>query len=155
MMNMTRMTGGWIALLALTIYGMAQEKRIDRSALPSAVVKTIDQELHGATVKGFSTDREHGKRVYEAETMLNGHSRDLQIAEDGTLNEVEEEVAFDALPSGVQHGLTKKAKGARITKVESLRKYGTLVAYEASTLNHGHTGEVQVGPEGATLAHAE
>lgn len=141
--------------LTITVAAIAQEKKIDRSALPPAVEKTLQAQSQGATIKGFTTEREHGQRTYEAEMMVNGHSRDIEIAADGTLNEIEEGVAFDSLPSGVQSALTKKAAGAKITKVESLTKNGKLVAYEAATLKGTKHGEIQVGPEGQTLTHEE
>ena len=143
------------AALALTLSAAAQEKKIERGSLPAAVARTVDQQTKGATVQGFTTEREHGKKVYEAETVVDGHTRDIQIAEDGTVNEVEEEVSFNSLSDGVKRGLTAKAAGARITKVESLTKGGRLVAYEAATLQGNRKGEVQVGPDGAMLKHAE
>ena len=142
-----------LVLAAYTLH--AQEKKIARSALPPAVEKSLEAQLSGATVKGFATETEHGKRVYEAETVLNGHTRDLQFATDGTLNEIEEEVAFDSLPAPVQKALTAKAGAAKITKVESLTKKGKLVAYEAATLKGKKTGEIQVGPSGENLKHEE
>ena len=143
------------AALVLTISAFAQEKKIGRSALPAAVAKTVEAETKGATVKGYSTERENGKKVYEAETLLHGRTRDIQVAEDGTLNEIEEEVALDTLPSGVQQALMAKAAGAKITKVESLTKGGKLVAFEAATLRGNKKGEVQVGPDGAPLTHEQ
>jgi len=146
-----------IAALSLTLplYALAQEKKIERSALPPAVEQTVQQQSQGATIKGFATEHEHGKKVYEAEMIVNGHTKDIQIAADGTLNEVEEEVAFDSLPAAVQSALTVKAAGAKIVKVESLTKKEKLVAYEAATLKGAKKGEIQVGPDGKTLAHEE
>ena len=149
----TRLAAASIFLLTLSL--TAQEKKIDRSALPPAVEKTVQSQSEGATIKGFTTEREHGQRVYEAEMIVNGHSRDIEIASDGTLNEVEEGVAFDSLPASVQTALTQKAAGAKITKVESLTKKGKLVAYEAATLKGKKRGEIQVGPNGETLSHEE
>jgi hypothetical protein len=133
----------------------AQERRIERSALPAAVEKSLQANLQGATIKGFATEVEGGKKVYEAETVLSGHTRDLQFAVDGTLNEIEEEVAIETLPASVQHSLRAKAGTAKITKVESLIKKDRLVAYEAATLKGTKKGEVQVGPNGETLKHEE
>jgi uncharacterized membrane protein YkoI len=143
------------SIFALSLTVLAQEKKIDRSALPPAVEKTVQTQSQGATVKGFATEVEHGKKVYEAEMIVNGHSRDIQIEPDGTLAKVEEEVSFDSLPANVQAGLTKKAAGAKITKVESLTKKDKLVAYEAATLKGTKKGEIQVGPDGKPLAHEE
>jgi hypothetical protein len=144
-----------LALTVSVVTVRAQEKKLRRAELPAAVRATIDRETKGATIKGFATEREGGKKVYEAETMVSGHSRDLQVAEDGTLNEIEEEVAFERLPDAVKAGLQAKAAGATIAKVESLTKGGRLVAYEATTRKGAKKGEVQVGPSGETLAHAE
>lgn len=143
------------SVLAITVCAVAQEKKIDRSALPPAVQKTVQAQSRGATVKGFSTDVENGKKVYEAEMMVNGHSRDIEIAPDGTLNEVEEEIAFNSLPSNVQTSLTAKARGAKITKVESLKKQDKLVAYEAAITKGTKHSEIQVGPDGKKLSHEE
>ena len=134
---------------------LAQEKHLTEAQLPKPVLQSIQQQSQGAEIKGYATEREHGKKVYEAETVIKGHTRDLQVAEDGTLNEVEEEVAFDDLSQAVKDGLTGKAKGAKITKVESLTKKGKLVAYEAATLKGSKKGEIQGGPLGETLVHEE
>lgn len=143
------------AIGAATRSAIAQEKKIDRSALPPAVEKTVQAQSQGATIKGFTTEVENGRRAYEAEMMVDGHSKDIEIASNGTLNEVEEEVAFDSLPANVQTALTAKAKGAKITKVESLKKKDKLVAYEAATLKGSKRGEIQVGPSGEKLSHEE
>ncbi|MBB5343846.1 hypothetical protein [Tunturibacter empetritectus] len=138
-----------------SLVGFGQEKTLSRSQLPPAVEKTVQIHSQGATIKRFVTERENGKTVYEAEMMVDGHTKDIQIAKDGTLNEIEEEVAIDSLPPEVQAALRKKAAGADITKVESLTKQGTLVAYEAATLKRHQKSEVQVGPTGKRLVHPE
>lgn len=134
---------------------LAADKKLSREQVPAHVLATADRETQGATVKGYLTEREDGRKVYEVETIVNGHTRDLQIAKDGTLNEVEEEVALSALPSSVQAGLKAKAKGAEVVKVESLTKKGKLVAYEADTLRGRRKGSIQVGTTGETLTHEE
>ena len=145
-----------LSLFAITALALhAQEHKIARTALPAAVEKTVQANTQGATIKGFATEMEGGKKVFEAETVVNGHTRDLQIAADGTLNEIEEEVAFDKLSPAVQKALTGKAGSAKIVKVESLTKKDKLVAYEAATLKGTRKGEVQVGPNGETLKHEE
>ena len=142
------------AVFVLSVAASA-EKKIDRSALPPAVQKTAESQSQGSTVKGYSIDHENGQTEYEVEMLSNGHSKDVSIAKDGTLLEVEEQVAFDALSSEVQSSLTAKAAGAKITKVESLTKKDKLVAYEAATLKGSKKGEIQVGPNGEKLSREE
>jgi hypothetical protein len=142
-------------LLACAGAGFAQEKHIKRTDLPPAVEKTVAAESAGATIKGFSTEKEKGETFYEAEMMVNGHSKDVLIDASGAVVEVEEEVAMDKLPSDVKAGLEAKAGKGKIVKVESLTKKGKLVAYEAQVLTNGKKGEVQVGPDGKPLDHEE
>ena len=143
-----------VTAIALTV-GASAEKKIERSALPPAVEKTVQAQSQGATIKGFTTETEGGIFLSEVEMTLNGHGRDISIAKDGTLLEVEDEVALNTRPVAVQSALTAKAAGAKIVKVESITKRGKLVAYEAATLKRAKKGEVQVGPNGEKLAHEE
>ena len=48
-----------------------------------------------------------------------------------------------------------KAGSGKITKVESIRKHGAIVAYEAKVLTNGKRSEVQVAPDGKPLDHEE
>jgi len=133
----------------------AQEKKIKRSDLPPAVEKTVAAQSAGATIKGFSTEKENGQTIYEAEMTVNGHSKDISMAADGTIVEIEEQVAMDSLSSDVKAGLQAKAGKGTILKVESLTKKGKLVAYEAKVDTNGKKSEVQVGPDGKPLDHEE
>jgi hypothetical protein len=141
--------------LLLASTALAQEKKIKRSELPPAVEKTVAAESAGATIKGFSTEKEKGQTFYELEMMVNGHSKDVLMAADGSIVEVEEQVAQDSLSAAVKAGLQAKAGKGKIVKVESLTKKGKLVAYEAQVETNGKKSEVQVGPDGKPLDHEE
>jgi uncharacterized membrane protein YkoI len=133
----------------------AQTKTITRADLPPAVEKTVAEHSQGATVVGFSTEVEGGKKVYEAALTVNGHARVLGIDEQGHLLETEDEVAMDSLPPAVKAGLLKAAGTGTIEKVETLTKKGKLVAYEAEVKTGTKRAEIQVGPDGKPLAHPE
>jgi hypothetical protein len=149
-------------LLAIVASGLllagtasAQEKKIKRSDLPPAVEKTVAAESEGATIRAFSTEKEKGQTFYEAEMIVNGHSKDVLIAADGTVVEIEEQVAPGSLSAEVKAGLQAKAGRGKIVKIESLTKKRKLVAYEAQVETNGKKSEVQVGPDGKPLAHEE
>ncbi len=144
-----------IAGSAVLTSAHAQEKKIKREDLPPAVEKTVAAQNQGATIKGFSTEVEGGKTLYEVELTVNGHGKDFSMDKDGKIVEVEEEVAMDSLPPQVKAGLTKAAGNGTISKVESLTKGGKLVAYDADVKNGSKRSEVQVGPNGNKLAHEE
>jgi uncharacterized membrane protein YkoI len=148
-----------IAILAGLFFAgicSAQEKKIKRSDLPPAVEKTVVEVSKGATVKGFSEETENGKTTYEVEMVIDGHTKDVELDPSGSIVEIEEETAMDSLPANVKAGLTTKAAGGKILKVETLTKGGKLVAYEAKVQSAaGKKSEIQVGPDGKPLDHEE
>jgi len=147
---------GVVLAVGLTLsFAQAQEKKITRAQLPPAVETTVARESQGATIKGFTTEVEHGKTFYEASLIVNGHSRDILLDKDGNVVEVEEEVSLDSLPATVQDALRKAAGSGTIQLVESLTKNGTLVAYEAHVKRGKKRSEIQVGPNGEKLKRLE
>jgi hypothetical protein len=142
-------------VLLLAGNASAQEKKIKRSDLPAAVKKTVSAQSAGATIRGFSTEKENGQTLFEVEMTVNGRSKDVSMTADGSVVEVEEQVALDELPPEVRAGLQAKAGKRKILKVESLTKRDKLVAYEAKVETNGKKSEIQVGPDGKALDHEE
>ena len=147
--------------VVLTVFALvgsvvhAAERKISRGQLPAAVQKTADEQTQAATVRGYSKDTENGQVEYEVEAISNGHHKDITIAPDGSLLEIEEEVSLGSLPAAVQSGLGAKAGNGKISKVESITKHGAIVAYEGHVITAGKRSEIQVGPAGQPLDHEE
>ncbi len=57
----------------------AQEMKIKRSDLPVPVEKTVAEESRGATIRGFSKEKQKSGTFYEVEMTVNGHGRDVLI----------------------------------------------------------------------------
>jgi len=146
-----------VALAAILLFVLpsisAREKRIKRSDLPPAVEKSVVENSRGATIRGLSQEREHGRTFYEAELIVNGHSKDVSMDKTGAVVEIDEQVAIDALPPPVRAELQAKAGRGKLLKVESQTKNGTVVAYEAQVLTKGKKAEVQVSPDGRASEH--
>jgi hypothetical protein len=156
-MKLTRWQG-CAAFLCSCVFAFGlpgQEKHLKKSDLPPAVQKVADQQSQGATVRGYASEMEDGKLQYEISLSVDGHTKDVAIAPDGTINEIEEQVFLDKLPSPVRDALQKKAAPGKILKVESLTKHDQLVAYEAQIITGSKKSEIQVGPDGRALTHPE
>jgi uncharacterized membrane protein YkoI len=138
---------------AVTVFG--QEKQLKKSDLPAAVQKTADEQSKGATIKGYSQEKENGQVAYEVALVVSGHTKDITMDAQGNVIEVEEEVDMKSLPAEVREGLQKHAGKLSIGKVESLTKQGTLVAYEAQVQSGKKHSEIQVGTDGKPLDHKE
>jgi hypothetical protein len=150
-----RLSLAFVCVILPAISLTAQEKKIKRSDLPAAVEKTAVAQSEGATIRGFSTEQENGQTYYEIEMTVDGHSKDVLIAANGDIAEVEEQAAVDSLPATVRDGLQVKAGKGKLLKVESITKHDKVVAYEAEVLAAGKHSEVQVGPNGQSLDHEE
>src|SRR6476620_3554364 len=92
-MNIRVCTGSVVIALAICSVVAAQEKKITRPQLPAAVEKTVARESQGATINGFATEIENGKRLYEVELTVDSHSKDISMDKNGNIVEIEEEVA--------------------------------------------------------------
>jgi hypothetical protein len=132
-----------------------QEKKIERSNLPPAVEKTVAAQSQAATIRGFSEETENGQKLYEVKLMLDGHKKNILMDANGSIVEVEEQVAMESLSPAVRDGLQAKAGSGKLVKVESITKNSKLVAYEARVMTNGKKSEVQVGPDGKPLDHEE
>ena len=153
-MCISRMIGVSVLVsLFFTIPTLTQEKKVKRSDLPLAVQKTVAVQSKGATIRGFSEEKEKGQTYYEAETSVLGNSKDILMDANGTVVEVEEQVAIESLPPAIAAALQTKAGDGKILKVESLKKHAKLVAYEAQVAGGSKKSEVQVGPDGQALDH--
>lgn len=142
----------FIATLSVAAIASASERKIPRSALPPAVEKTVQQQTQGATVREFTMETENGKVEYEVEMTANGHSKDVSIAPDGTILEVEETVTFDSLPTAAKAALLARANDAKIGTIESVSRNGKIVSYEAHVVSGGKRSEIAFGPNGEKLA---
>jgi len=128
---------------------------MQRAELPAAVQRAIDGQAQGATIQGYSTERENGKTYFEAAMMFNGHRKDVLFDTSGAVVEIEEQVAIGSLAPLVIRGLQAQAGRGKIVQVESISKHGQVVAYEAKVHTEGKRSEVQVGPDGKPLDHEE
>jgi hypothetical protein len=142
-----------IALAAVFVAGLAgvmsADQKLQLKNAPAAVQKGVAENLKGATLKGLSRETEGGRTTFEAETTLDGRSRDFVLDAAGRLLEVEEEMATDAVPAAVRTALESHGK---ILKVESVTR-GTTVTYEGTVEKGGKKSEVAVDASGKRLKH--
>jgi uncharacterized membrane protein YkoI len=120
-----------LAMLSLSLLGLAAEKSLELKNLPAAVQKTITEQAKGAEIKNISMEKEKGVSQYEVETMLNGKHRDFNVDSKGTLLVMEDETSIDAVPAPVKTAMVKAAGTGKITMVETVNK-GSVILYEAA-----------------------
>jgi uncharacterized membrane protein YkoI len=137
-----------VCLMGLAAMTQASEQRVKMEDLPPAVQATVKAQSQGATLHGLSKEVENGKTLYEAEMVVNGHGKDVEIDSSGAVVAVEEEVALSSLPAAARAAIEKSAGNGKVLKVEAITHGGSLVAYEAQVNNAGKRSEVRVDPQG-------
>jgi hypothetical protein len=109
---------------------VAADKKIQVKDLPPVVQAAVQESTRGATINGYAGEAEGGKTMFEAETTVNGHSRDLLFDASGTLVEVEEATSLDTVPAAVLTAL--EARGHVVT-VDQSREEGRHVRGDGQT----------------------
>ncbi len=120
--------------------------------LPAAVQKTVRAESAGGTIRALWKETgEDGKIVYEAELLVKGLTRDLNIAADGTVLVREQQLTLAELPEPVRRTVLAAAGGRKIRMLESVSLKGDLAYYEAHVGSGKSLEEVKVGLDGARI----
>ena len=131
--------------LAVAAADVAAQKTILVKDLPPAVQRVVqDEQSKGATIKKVSAEKEQGKTVYEVETTVAGHTRDVIVDATGRIVESEEEISIEAVPAAVKAAL--QAAGT-VLKVETLTR-GASVTYEAQIEKNGKKSEIALDAAG-------
>lgn len=129
----------------------AQETKVKMKDLPPAVQKTVQEQTQTAKLVGLSKEVENGKTFYEAETKVNGKSRDVLIDPSGTVVEVEEATTLAAIPEAARKALQQQAGTAgKILSVETVTK-GSVVTYEGVIQKGGKKSEFAVSADGTPV----
>lgn len=124
------------------------EKRVSLKSLPTAVQQTAHEHSQGAVIRGVSKEVEDGKTFYEVALKVNGRTKDITIAPDGTLVTAEEEVTLASLPTEARATIEKNLGKGRLLLVESVTEEGQLAFYEAHVQTGRKKSEIKVTTDG-------
>ena len=137
-----------VILLATTV--RADEKRIALKDAPAAVQQAIAAHSQGGTLRGVSTEISGGKRVYEAELVVGGRTKDVTFDAAGAVVSTEDEIPIDQVPAPVRAALVKAAGAGTVKRVEAVTEHGATF-YEAEIVTGGRTSEVTLDAAGRPL----
>ena len=147
---MTRISFRLASLTAVAVLAFAANS-IAVKDLPAAVQKTVQEQSKGAEIKNVAKEKEKGAWQYEVETMLNGKHRDFNVAANGDLIVVEEEIAIGDIPAAAKAAIEKKAGTGKLTMVEKVTKDGTTMYEGIYTNKGGKKLEVLVKADGTEV----
>ena len=121
---------------------LAQEAKITKKKVPTAVITAFKSAYPQATIRGYAREKENGKVYYEIESIEGQTTRDVLYNPDGTVAEIEESIAVSDLPAAAQEAMRAIYPNSVITKAEKITR-GDVTEYEA----HAKQGKKSVSME--------
>lgn len=113
------------ALIALAILARAEDekaKKIPFDKAPKAIRDAINNRFPDAEVGSIEKENENGKVVFDVELKHKGRKYEMDIEEDGTIIEIEKEVALKDVPKALVKNVKAKFPEATIKEVMEVNK---------------------------------
>jgi uncharacterized membrane protein YkoI len=113
------------ALLMLAMIARAEEdnaEKIPFDKAPKAIRDAINNRFPDAEVSSIEKEKEGGKVVFDVELKHKGRKYEMDIEEDGTIIEIEKEVALKDVPKALIKNVKAKFPEATIKEVMEVNK---------------------------------
>ena len=150
---------GVMILIVVMVCVVTYAGKHKKTALPAAVKAAIEALYPQAVIEEAKTEKECLK-VYEVELKQDGQEFEVTFAPDGTVIEVEMEVAMEDLPPAVAETVAKAARGANVKEIEQEATYAVVklvmletpqITYEAELTRDGMESEIELADDGTIL----
>jgi hypothetical protein len=123
----------------------------DAPACPAAVSAGVRKAFPTATIAGCKAERDHDKDFFEVKlTRAGGDRIEVDVAADGTILQIEEPIAVDALPDPVKKAFAAKYPRAKPSSA-SKQTVGKQVHYEIAFRTDRGRKEATFGADGSFL----
>ena len=111
-----------VGLIILATVCQADEKKISLDKVPKEVMESVKARFPGAEISSVEKETEDGEVVYDFELKHEGRKYEMDIKADGTITEIEKEVAAKDVPESVTNALKAKYPNATIKEVMEVNK---------------------------------
>ena len=136
-------------LTALTLRADDAAIAAKLAKLPPAAAEALKKAAGTAKIEKVNIEKDGKVTVYEVELSETGQpAREVSVTADGKLNAEEETMPLDKLPEVVRKAIEAGAKGAKIERVNRIKRASGAVTYEASYVNKGKKTDVEYLEDG-------
>jgi len=140
------------AFASFSVHAEADEKEMNKSQVPQAVLDAFAKTRPNAKIKGFEGKSQGGKTVIEIEFKENGVEFEYIYSSDGTLLEIEQEIKPADLPQAVFDTVKTAHPTAKIKEATKiLLPDGIVSRFEIEIKRGGKEFEVEIDPNGKIL----
>jgi hypothetical protein len=109
-------TSAIFALACVVSLAFGQEK-ITPDKLPPKVAAAVKARFPGAAITSITKEVEDGAVVFDIEMMRDGKKHEMDCKEDGTLVDIQNQIAEKDLPPAATTAIKAKYPGSKITEV--------------------------------------
>jgi hypothetical protein len=134
----------------------AQDEKVDVDKLPAKVSATLKARFPGAKITTATKTLENGEVIYDIEMTRAGRKHEMDLKEDGSIVNFENEIAVNALPAAVVAAVKTKYPGSTIKEAMEVMvikdKKDTVEEYEV-IIETAEKKEVElaVSPDGKRI----
>jgi uncharacterized membrane protein YkoI len=109
-------------LLAAGVRADDKAEKIPLDKVPKAIMDAIKGRFPAAEISSVEKEKEDGKIVFDVELKHQGRKYEMEIAEDGTILEIEKEVAAKDVPAAVTKAALAEYPRATVKEVMEVNK---------------------------------
>lgn len=119
---------------------------------PATVKAAAMAAVPGGELTELSIDEDDGVKVYEFDAVTaDGDAVEIDVLEDGTVEEIEQEIALADVPPGVLAKLEETAPGFQAEEIERSSRPGGVEIYEFEGEHDGQEAELEIDADGQLL----
>jgi hypothetical protein len=119
---MRRSVGPWAAAIVVLTAVRADEEKVALDKLPKAVTNAVKAKYPKAKLVSAEKETEGGKTVYEVSIKEKGQNIEVTLTPEGTITEIEKQIAEKDLPKDVVAALQAKYPKATYKMIEEVFK---------------------------------
>ena len=117
--------------------------------IPPAAAEALKKAAGTAKIEQVSTEKDGKMTVYEADLSEAGKpNREVSVTADGKIVLEEEAVPLEKLPDALRKAIEAGAKGAKIERINRIKRASGEVTYEPLYNNKGKKTEVEFLEDG-------
>jgi len=121
-----------------------KEEEIPADKVPAKAREALQKQAGDARITKYTCEKEDGVETFEAEWTVNGLAHSAEVTADGSLLEIEEQLAPKDVPAAVQKAVARMLPGATDVVVEKKIK----VEYEVKGKVKGKECEIVLNAAG-------
>jgi len=141
-------------LVTMATVALADDKpeKIAPDKLPQKIKDAVQGRFPGAEITSAEKEKEKGEIVFDVELKHEGRKYEMEIKEDGTIAEIEKEIASKDVPEAITIAVKRKFPTAAIKEVMEVNKVTGKeekpIHYEVTIETDGKAKEVIVSLDG-------